>query len=153
MKRLIYICIIFLTVNSAVAGNLAKIPETVKNYLKSHFPAAKSVHWEKHGDSYIAHFVNANAEMAVCLSDKGELLDRVTEISNYEEIPAPIKSKLDVNHLVYAEKYEGREGDIFYMFEVKLSKTKVEEFVFDKNGKQIKEIVINDNGDASILEF
>jgi hypothetical protein len=157
MKKIIYICaLVFLMKSTVLASSYSKIPELVKSYVKSHFPRAKSVHWERHGDNYIAHFMNVNTEVALCLSEEGQLLDRITEISP-NDVPVSVKEKINMNNLVYVEKFEGRNGELFYILEIKLSRSRVEEIIFSKDGKEIKEQVIEETklGDekSGVLEF
>ena len=141
---------------SVLASSETPIPTAVTSYVKSHFPKAKNVHWQKHGEDYIAHFVNVKSEVGLCLNEKGELLDRVTEITLKDELPEAVKRNFAVDHLLYAEKFEGRNGELFYILEIKLNESESDEIIYDREGNQVKEIVFNDakGGEKpSVLEF
>jgi hypothetical protein len=153
MRRLFYVCALLFILNNSIAGTTGRVPESVKSYIKVNFPKAKQLNWEKHEDMYIAHFVNENQEMYVCLNNKGEVLDKLVELK-LNEVPPAIQSQIGAP-LEFAERFEGRNGELFYICEVKLPKGRSKEMIFDKEGKEVNEIVLDNsknNGD-SVLEF
>lgn len=156
MKKLIFICVILLSsmlfINAAV-----KIPQQLKDYIKTNYPKAKGLHWEKHEDTYVARFVYGNKEMALCLDEKAQVLDRLTEITNNGDIPSHILEKINLKRLKHAEKYESRNGELFYLLEVKAPRNQETEIIFDHEGKEITEMIFtNAAGEVEsdkVIEF
>lgn len=142
MKNFITVVLLVLLVQvAAYSISTEPIPDQVVNYVKSHFPKAKSVHWQKHGNNYIAHFVNVKSEVSLCINEKGELLDRITEITVKSELPDSVKMHFKAEQLAYAEKFEGRNGEVFYILEIKFNGSEVEEYIYDQQGHIVKEIL------------
>lgn len=120
------------------------IPTTVKEYVVLHYPKAKRMHWMLHDNKYVVSLWNNEMHVELCLNENGELLNSIKEISQYNEIPSHIRSKIDFQNLAFAEKLESSTGEQFYILQVNLPKGKIEEYVFDKNGNEIKEYITND---------
>ena len=143
MKKLfiLFVAIVALC-NASFAVTTSPIPDQVSNYVRSHFPNAKSIYWKKVGESYVVHFVNVKSEVSLYLNAKGELLDRVMEITAIKEIPDFIIGNINLSHVAYAEKFEGRNGELYYILEVKRKGEEMEEIIIDKDGKRVNEIVV-----------
>ena len=109
-----------------------------------------------HEGYYIVSLWSADMHVEICLNDKGEYQNSLKEILYYDELPSKVKSTVDIRHLGYAEKLESRHGELFYILEVNLPKGKIEELIFDKSGKEIKDYIVNDNtekGEEDVLKF
>jgi hypothetical protein len=159
MKKLLYISALIISFNALASPFNSRIPLMVRNYIKNTYPAATSIHYQKHENNFVAHLLNANREVVICLNEKGEVLDRVMELVSHDEIPVIIRDKIPMNKLVYSEKFEGKNGEFFFIVELKLPKHRIEEMVFDRDGNEIKEAVFKekqaeDEGESvKVLEF
>ena len=143
MKKAILLIVLFFSfapLTESFSASKPKIPVEVKEYINVHYPNAKSIHWQRNDQVFIAHFVSNNVETVVYLNDKGEFMNKLTEITSFGELPQDIKTKVDPRKMLSGEKLEGNEGEIFYIFEVTRPKGKIEELVFDAEGKEIRNL-------------
>ena len=157
MKKIIFFFSLLLILQNANAfPKKSKIPIQILKYIGVHFPDAERVHWMIHEGNYIVSLYQDDNHVELCLNENGEYVNSVKEITSYEQIPAKIKTQVDLNKLVYAEKLESKDGELFYIVEVALAKGKIEEKVFDSTGIEIKNHIANDKSNTAspdILKF
>jgi len=157
MKKIIFALTMILLMQQAHAlPKKSKIPVAIQSYIGLHFPNAERVHWMIHEGNYIISLYHEENHVELCLNENGEYMNSIKEIAFYEQIPNKIKTQIDVRKLVYAEKLESKDGQLFYIFEVALAKGRIEEMVFDSKGNEIKDHVADDkNKEATpdVLQF
>ncbi len=157
MKKIIFFFSLLLILQNANAlPKKSKIPSQIQSYIGLHYPNAERVHWMIHEGNYIVSLYQDDNHVELCLNENGEYVNSVKEITSYELIPAKIKTQVDVRKLIYAEKLESKDGELFYIVEVALAKGKIEEKVFDSAGIEVKDHIANDKSTTAspdILKF
>lgn len=156
MKKLIFALSLLLSMQYAYALPKNKIPAPIQSYISQHYPDAERVHWMIHEGNYVISLYHQDNHVELCLNENGEYVNSIQEIAFYDQIPQKIKSQVDINKLVYAEKLEGKDGLVFYIFEVALAKGKIKEMIFDSTGNEIKDHVSDDKNEKNkqdILQF
>ena len=157
MKKIIFAFTLILLMHQTDAfPKKSKIPAAIQSYIGLHYPRAQRVHWMIHEGNYVVSLYSEDNHVELCLNENGEYQNSVKEIAYYEQIPNKIKTQLDIRKLVYAEKLESKDGQLFYIFEVALAKGRIEELVFDSIGNEIKDYITDDKNKETtpdILQF
>lgn len=159
MKKIIFVSTLLMMMQFTQAfafPGKSSIPAEIKNYINLHYPQAQRVHWMIHEGNYIVSLYHDQMHVELCLDEKGEYLNSIKEIAFYDQIPSKIRTQIDVRKLIYAEKLESKDGELYYIFEVGLAHGKVEEMIFDSTGKEIKDHVEDDKSNDSnpdVLKF
>lgn len=108
----------------------SSLPSLVQNGLKTQFPAAEKVEWEKKGEHFEAEFDLALVEYNVLLDATGNILMYRTDIE-LAQLPAPILAAIKKDyadyHLDEIEKVTHPAGQVVY--QVELEKTLFEKKV------------------------
>lgn len=71
----------------------AKVPAAATAAFRQHFPAVKTVQWEKEGADYEAGFTQGQAEMSAVITAAGVLKETETEMP-VAQLPAPVQKAL-----------------------------------------------------------
>ena len=103
--------------------SMANMPSVVQNGLKTQFPNAVNLEWEKNGDMFEAEFDVTQQEYAALVDATGKVVAVKQEI-DATQLPAPILQQIKTSHQDYTlddvEKVE-RDGQVLY--QVELQKT------------------------------
>ncbi|WP_300665489.1 PepSY-like domain-containing protein [Fluviicola sp.] len=116
----------------------SKIPVTVRDAFKQHYPNIRDVDWEKEGKNYEASFENNKTETSVVIDASGKILETETEIE-INALPKPVLDYLAANYkgqkVKEAAKIVLGDGTINYEAEVNKK-----DLLFDSNGSFINVI-------------
>ena len=137
MKSLV-ILLIALFVGTTFAQN---VPSAAKNKLKTLYPKAEEVKWDKEGANFEANFEVNDVEMSVIFDAKGNVLETETEIEK-DALPAAVKSALKKDFSGYKIKETAKiekNGKITFEAQVEKGETKLDA-IYSPDGKLIKKI-------------
>jgi len=116
----------------------SKIPETVQDAFKKHYPNITDVNWEKEGSDYEAEFKNGEMETSVVIDASGKILETETAMET-SALPKTILSYLEANYkgqkVKEAAKIVLNDGTVHYEAEVNKK-----DLIFDNNGTFIQVI-------------
>ncbi|WP_157600695.1 PepSY-like domain-containing protein [Rufibacter sp. DG15C] len=100
--------------------SMGNMPSVVQNGLKTQFPNAANLEWEKSGNLFEAEFDVNQQEYAALVDATGKVMAVKQEI-DASQLPAPITQQIQTSHQEYtlddAEKVE-RNGQVFYQVEL-----------------------------------
>ena len=146
MKRQLSIIIPVLALITSCKGQnitSAKVPSVVLNTLKSKFPTANDIDWEKPGNIYEAEFdLNDSTEISIQIDEAGRLLLQKHDIQN-SDFSSLIALKIQQQYKGYkiedVEKLE-KDGTTYYQVELKGKGKKDRNLVFSSDGNEINNI-------------
>ena len=146
MKSLI-ILLLALFVGTTFAQN---VPSAAKTKLKTLYPKAENVKWDKEGANFEANFEVNDVEMSILVDAKGNLLETETGLE-VKNLPAPVKTNLSKDFFGYEIKEAAkivRNGKTTYEAELKKGESKLDA-IFTPDGKLIKKIEKQEKGEES----
>jgi hypothetical protein len=116
----------------------SKVPLTVEEAFKKHYPSIQHVDWQKEGANYEAEFENGETETSVVMDINGQILETETEIET-SDLPKVIFSYLETNYKGQKVKEAAKivMGDGTIRYEAEVNK---KDLIFDSNGVFIKVI-------------
>ncbi len=146
MKKHFYFIIpLALLIVSCQGQNISKdkVPSLVLNALKSNFPLANKVDWEKHGNLYEAELdLNDTTEVSLRIDDAGKLIMKKQDISKIElptGVMNTIKSQYNTYEIDDVEKIQ-KNDSVYFQVELKAKGKRELNLVFSANGNEEKEI-------------
>jgi len=145
MNKLLVICLLLVGFYSAQAQSIkpSEVPTAVTSVFKKNYPYATDAKWENADGMYEVSFKNANKDISVLYSYKGELAMTETpcEVS---ALPANIMAYLTKNvvgaKITEASKLVDAQGIVSY--EVEANNT---DYLFTANGQFLRTLENDDN--------
>lgn len=121
----------------------SKVPSVVLNTLKTKYPAARDVDWEKHNNYYEAELdLNDSTDVTVRIDDAGTLLMQKQEIS-VQELPNSIMTVIQNQYKDYrvddVDRIE-KAGAVYYQVELNRKLKRDLKRVFANDGREEKSI-------------
>ena len=120
----------------------SKVPSVVLNAVKSKYPGAGDVDWEKKKDYYKAEFDIDKVEHTFHIDESGKVLQHKKEIT-LAELPAAAQENIKSSHagfeiddIAIIEK----NGQTFYEVELEAKGQKDKKVYFDTQGKAISKL-------------
>ena len=118
-----------------------KVPSAAKTKLKTLYPKAEKVKWDKEGANFEANFEVNDMEMSVIFNAKGTVLETETEIEE-DDLPAAVKNALKKDFAGYdVEEMSKIEKNGKTTFEAQVEKGEIQlDAIYSLDGKLIKKI-------------
>lgn len=115
-----------------------KIPATVQDAFKQHYPDISDVDWEKEGKNYEASFENKETETSVVIDASGKILETETEIET-TALPKAALDYISANYKGHKIKEASKIvlGDGTINYEAEINK---KDLIFDSSGSFINVI-------------
>ena len=138
MKSLILLFIIFF-VSISFAQN---VPTAAKTKLKSLYPKAEKVKWDKETPNFEANFEVKDVEMSLLFDARGNLLETETEISS-KALPQAVKTAISKDFNGYSIEETAkivRSGKTTFEAQLEKGENKLDA-IYNSQGTLIKKIV------------
>ncbi|MFC6998616.1 PepSY-like domain-containing protein [Rufibacter roseus] len=117
---------------------VSNVPSLVQNSLKTQFPAAANIEWDKQGNSFEAEFDLNQTEHTALLDATGKILMYKHDVDT-TQLPEPVMSSIKRDFAAYVvddlEKVE-KDGQTFYQVELESSSNQDLTKVFAQDGTQ-----------------
>ncbi|NOX87589.1 MAG: hypothetical protein GXO77_01080 [Calditrichaeota bacterium] len=149
MKTLFVFLFSFLLVLSCTQ-KITTVPQTIQNRLKSLYPKAEEVKWEKENPNFEANFKVNDAEMSVIFDIKGNVLETETEMEE-EDLPAAVKAGLARDFAGYDIEEAAKivkNGNVTYEAQVEKGETGLDA-IYSADGNLIKKVTKKENDEES----
>lgn len=144
MKKIISMLFLGVLINTVLFAEPPNknIPAVVVDYVMSHYPDAKDIHWKRtKTNMYEADFMINGKEVLIDIYSTGEWIETETEISP-SDLPNVIKAKLNQSTIIFAAEVHNFHGEKLYVAEIKWNR-KIFDVTFDRQGNEIERHQIN----------
>ncbi len=141
MKTLFVLLIGLFFIFSCKSPNTTKVPEQVQKQLKTLYPKAEEVEWDKEDANFEANFEVDDVEMSVIFDAKGKVVETETEIEK-DALPVAVQDALAEDFSGYdieeAAKIE-RDGKTTFEAQVEKDETKLDA-IYNADGTLLKKV-------------
>jgi hypothetical protein len=145
MKKYLLVIIVlpFITMACAKKMSSDSIPSIVANSMKSSFPNATTVDWDKEGTNYEAEFDINKIENEAQFDSAGKLLMHKEEIE-ITSLPGVITTAIAgkyKDHVIQDPEKVTKDGQVFYQMEL------------DGKGKDLKIVLREDGSEQASMAY